>query len=94
MKTFKEKLILTLKIFFSVILNSILVGIYILYVITCHLEPQVHMVRGMSLFMLMYDLLLFLFTNWAIWTKGVLKKILLILILLSTIGAFVDFTWS
>ena len=52
------------------------------------------MVRGVALFMLMYDLLLFLYSNWAIWTKGVLKKILLILILLCTMGGFVDLTWS
>ena len=94
MKTFKEKLILTLKIIFSVILNSILVGSYLFYVILSHKDPQVHMVRGVALCMLMYDLLLFLYSNWAIWTKGVLKKILLILILLCTMGGFVDLTWS
>ena len=91
MEKFKKILILSIKILFTIMLSFFftLVIIFSGYCMSLDFQQMRYAIKGIFLFLLVSNIFLISYINWAIWTKGKLKKIFM-----ATVVLFVLFIYG
>lgn len=80
MNTFLKIVGKSLKIIFTILFNGFFISLLIFCIIGMVLFRDMNMILTALFFILLISLFMW-YTNWAVWTKGITKKILMILAL-------------